>query len=93
MNISLTPEQEEMVNAQIESGLFYAPTQVIDAALRLLQDQAVLHEHRLDDLRKKIAVGLEQIARGEVHTYKSGAEFMRDIKAESRKRPAERKRK
>jgi len=57
----LTPEHEAMVERIIAVGQYTDRDQVIDAALRLLEERA----QRLDRLRASIADGLAAIERGE----------------------------
>jgi len=60
MNVSLTPELEEMVNQKVASGMYSSASEVIREALRLLKEQDMLKEYRLAELRKEIALGIEQ---------------------------------
>ena len=62
MNISLKPEHQQFIQSQIERGKYANADEVISEAFRLLEER----EHRLEELRQKIAVGTEQIARGQV---------------------------
>ena len=87
MNISLTPELEQFVRTQVETGMYQSSSEVVRDGLRLLRQREQLREIRLEELRKQIAVGLEQLERGEYsvldeHTLES-------IKAEGRRRLAE----
>jgi antitoxin ParD1/3/4 len=36
MNVSLTPELEELINQKVSSGLYHSASEVIREALRLL---------------------------------------------------------
>jgi len=83
MNISLTPELEALVHEKVKSGLYHSASEVIRQALRLLEEREQLRQIRLNDLRKEIAIGLEQIERGEVVPFDAEA-----IKAKSRARRA-----
>jgi antitoxin ParD1/3/4 len=65
MNISLTPELEKFVEARVQSGYFQTTSEVIRAGLRLLVEQEQLRELRMEELRKTIRVGLDQLDRGE----------------------------
>lgn len=65
MNVSLTPELEELINQKVSSGLYHSASEVIREALRLLKEQDELRQFRLEQLRKEIAIGLEQLDRGE----------------------------
>ena len=65
MNVSLTPELEKLVNERVQSGLYSSASEVIREALRLLKEQGELRQRRLEELRKEIGIGLEQLNRGE----------------------------
>ena len=64
MTVTLTPEQEALVREKMESGRFGDPTEVIDEALRLLDEQ-----ERLERLRSLMAEGIAQLDRGEGIPY------------------------
>lgn len=65
MNISLTPELENLVNEKVKSGLYNSASEVIRESLRLLQEQDLLKEIRRNELRREIMLGVEQIRNGE----------------------------
>ena len=81
MNVSLTQELEAMVKDKVSSGMYHSASEVIRAGLRLLKDHDQLYEIRLAELRKEIAIGIEQADRGEVAPLD-----MQAIKAEARSR-------
>jgi antitoxin ParD1/3/4 len=62
MYIKIKPELEKFIQAQLESGRFASADDVLDEAFKLLQER----EQRIEELRQKIAVGTEQIAKGKV---------------------------
>lgn len=62
MNISLKPEYEQFIRSQIETGNYASVDEVIDGAFQLLLER----EHRLAELRQKVAIATEQIANGQV---------------------------
>ena len=64
MNVSLTPELEKLVQEKVKSGRYLSASEVVREALRLLQEQDQLRELRLEELRKFVAVGIEQADRG-----------------------------
>jgi antitoxin ParD1/3/4 len=66
MNVSLTPELERFVQDKVRSGRYLSASEVVREALRLLDEQDRLRAFRLEELRREIAVGLEQAERGEV---------------------------
>jgi len=85
MNVSLTKELELLVKDKVRSGMYHSASEVIRAGLRLLKDQDQLYEIRLAELRKEIAVGLEQADRGQTAPMD-----MQAIKAEARSRKGQR---
>ncbi len=62
MNITLKPEIEQFIQAQLATGRFASAEDVINEAFKLLQER----ERRIEELRQKIAVGTEQISKGQV---------------------------
>jgi len=66
MNVSLTPELEKLVQEKVKSGRYLSASEVVREALRLLQEQDQLRELRLEELRKFVAVGVEQADRGQL---------------------------
>ena len=66
MNVSLTPELEQYVHSKVKSGRYLSASEVVREALRLLEERDRLREIRLATLQKEIAIGIEQIDRGEV---------------------------
>ena len=67
MNVTLTPEQENYVQSQLEGGNYDSIQELISEALQLLEERnRVLKQQRLVELRQKIASGTEQIAQGKV---------------------------
>ena len=65
MNVSLTPALEKLVNDRVRSGMYSSASEVVREALRLLNDQEKLRRQKLEDLRKEIQIGIDQIERGE----------------------------
>ena len=90
MNVSLTPELETLVHDKVKSGLYTSASEVVREALRLLRERDELQRQRLDQLRREIAVGVEQLDRGEATAYddQSLKEHFEQIKADGRRRLA-----
>lgn len=80
MNISLTPQLEDLVKRKVESGLYGSASEVMREALRLLDERDRLQAVRLDELRAEIRKGLES---GEPTPLN-----IEEIKARGRKRLA-----
>ena len=77
MNVSLTPELERLVQEKVKSGRYLSASEVVREALRLMQAEDQLRELRLEELRKFIAVGVEQADRGEVAPLDADANLAR----------------
>lgn len=85
MNVNLGPVLDQFVADLLKSGLYQSQSEVLREGLRLLKEREQLKQIRLAELRKEIAIGSEQAARGE---FIDGEEVF----AEIRKRSAGRKR-
>lgn len=83
MNVSLTKELEELVNRKVETGRYLSASEVVREALRLLEERDRLQEIRLEEMRRAIRAGNEQLARGE---HVSGDQVFGEIRAKSRRR-------
>ncbi len=67
MEIKLKPEQEKFISQQIQKGKYQNPEQLISEALNLLEKKLTQTDKiTLEELRQKIEVGREQIAKGQV---------------------------
>ena len=87
MNVSLTPKLEALVAKKVASGLYNSASEVIRDALRLFEEREQLREMRLEELRREIAVGMEQADRGETRPFDETV--VEPIKTEGRKKLAE----
>ena len=65
MNVSLTPELEKLVSERVRSGMYSSASEVVREALRLLTEHEGVRRQKLEELRKEIQIGLDQIERGE----------------------------
>ena len=91
MNISLTPELEEMVRQKVESGMYNSASEVIREALRLLKEQNQMRQQRLEELRREVQIGLDELDQGLGIPLTD--ELIEDIKARGRMRLASKARK
>ena len=66
MSITLKPEQEKIVQTQIQLGKFTTTDQAIDRALRLLEEWDDSEAQWIEETRQKLASASAQIDRGEV---------------------------
>jgi antitoxin ParD1/3/4 len=77
MNVSLTRELEQFVNEKVTTGLYSTASEVIREALRLLRERDELYQCRLEELRKEIAVGIEQADQGKLAPLDAGETLKR----------------
>jgi antitoxin ParD1/3/4 len=60
MNVSLTPELEEMIRLKVESGLYMSASEVVREALRLMEEN-----DRSNEFRRSLEEARTQYDRGE----------------------------
>jgi antitoxin ParD1/3/4 len=66
MNIQLKPEHEQFIQTRLASGRYENADDVIAKALKLLEEWENGYQEWEEETRKKIAVGLAQVERGQV---------------------------
>jgi antitoxin ParD1/3/4 len=65
MNITLEPEQEKFLQEKLKTGKYKTIDEVVIEAFKLLEERDSHYEKWLEETRKKVAVGIEQLERGE----------------------------
>jgi antitoxin ParD1/3/4 len=65
VEIPLSSEFQHFIEQQVATGAYATPSEVVGDALRLLQFHEREREELVSTLRKKIAIGLEQLDRGD----------------------------
>ena len=88
IDVSLTPELDEFVAEKMQSGLYFSVSEVIYEGLRLLKEQEELRRIRLQELKREIYIGVQQLENGQGETFKSVSALIDHVKAEDRKRRA-----
>ena len=86
MNVSLTPELEQLVADKVKSGMYQTSSEVIREGLRLLRER----DQRLQALRLDVGAGFDAVNRGEFTDYDQSnvQELARQVQARGRKRLA-----
>jgi antitoxin ParD1/3/4 len=84
MNVNLGPVLDEFVSNLVNGGTYQSQSEVVREGLRLLKEREDLRELRLAELRREIAIGAEELERGDIV---DGEEVFAGI----RRRSAERK--
>jgi antitoxin ParD1/3/4 len=75
MTIHLPQHREQFVRDLVQSGRYASEDEVIDKALQLLEETD--EQAKLADLRREIAVGIEQADRGELSPFDPHATLAR----------------
>lgn len=90
MNISLTPELEQLVSEKVKSGMYQTASEVVREGLRLLKERD-LH---LEALRREVRAGFKAIERGEFTDYDANSvkDLAERVKSRGRARLADEER-
>lgn len=93
MNVSLTPKLEALIQDKVASGRYNSASEVVREALRLLEEYDRVRTMRLAELRRDIAVGVDQLERGQTtqHDNASLEALAKRIKDSGRKRRGQKK--
>jgi putative addiction module CopG family antidote len=81
--IALRDEDHQFIEEVVKSGRYLSESEVVAEALSELKVREAIRRNRIDDLRAKVRVGLEQADRGEFDKFTAV-----DVKADGRKRLA-----
>jgi antitoxin ParD1/3/4 len=65
MNISLKPEHEQFILAQIATGKYRKLEEVVDIAFRLLEKLNTEYAEWIEETRQKVDVAIVELERGE----------------------------
>lgn len=65
MQVSLTPELEQFIQTQIESGKYSSAEEVVTAGIKLLEERERIYKGRFEELKKEVTIGIEELERGE----------------------------
>jgi antitoxin ParD1/3/4 len=79
MNVNLTPELEELIHDKVNRGPYASASEVVQEALRLLEERDQDRDLRIRELRNKIDQGLASLERGE---GVDGEEFFKALERE-----------
>lgn len=91
MNVSLTAELEQLVNEKVASGMYHSASEVVREGLRLLKERDELRRVQMDEVRRDVMLGVEQIRAGRGKKYARGAELADAIKRRGRQRSKKRR--
>lgn len=90
MNVSLTPQLENLIQEKVDSGLYNSASEVIREALRLLEEKDRLRQLRFDELKKQVASGIDALDHGDYTDLDAGGmeRHMEELKVRGRTRLA-----
>lgn len=77
MNISLTPELEQLINERVKSGLYSSASEVVREGLRLLMERDQLKQMKLEEIRRQVQIGIDASNRGEVLSEEEAIERLK----------------
>ena len=78
MNVSLTPELENIVDQKVKSGQYNSASEVVREGLRLLQQRDDMREAKLNDLRAEIQKGIDDLEAGRIYDGPTAMAEMRE---------------
>jgi antitoxin ParD1/3/4 len=64
MNVSLTPELEQLVHLKVQTGRYTSASEVVREALRLMEARDQARALQDDEIRKRIAAGMASLRAG-----------------------------
>lgn len=76
MNVHLTPELEQLVQAKVQTGRYNSASEVVREALRLMEQRDEVRSIQLQELRTRMDRALAESGRGE---GTDGDEFMQGM--------------
>ena len=84
MEITLTPELEDLLNEQMQTGDYFSPTDILRESLFLLREMKKPRQVRQENLCCEIMKGVDAMREGNYRTYNSADEMMEDVIKEAR---------
>ncbi len=81
MDLLLKPDLREFIQSRMKTGRYCSETEVVEEALRLLEQALGMYALDLETLRSQIAEGLTSLDRGE---GTDGDDFFDDLDASLR---------
>ncbi len=81
MNITLSPELENLVNEELRTGDYFSPSDVLREGLLMLKESKIPREVRRENLRREIQKGIDAMRAGNYTTYNADEldDFVEDI--------------
>lgn len=83
MNVSLSKEFADFVEAQVSSGGYASASEVVRDGLRLLRREQAVQDEKIAILRREIVIGVEEARQGRF-SKQSVVDICAEIDAEER---------
>lgn len=84
MEITLTSELESLINEEMQTGDYFSPSDVLREGLLYLRASRIPKKERLENLKREVQKGIDEIRNGNYQSYNSAEEMMEDIIQEAR---------
>lgn len=78
MQVSLTPELEQFIHAQVEGGLYHSASEVICEGIQMLLERDAMKKQRIEMLNAEIDKGMTSLEAGRVMTGEEAIALLRD---------------
>lgn len=78
MEIPLKPEFESMIRERVGTGQYVTAASVVEEGLLLLELKET-EDRKLEELKREVQVGINQLSRGEYTAYESPSELVVDV--------------
>ncbi|MBV8895474.1 MAG: type II toxin-antitoxin system ParD family antitoxin [Acidobacteriaceae bacterium] len=86
MNVSLTPELEQLISAKVQSGRYSSASEVVREALRLLEEHEASRAAQVAEFNRELGDRLAALDRGETVDPATARATLRQ-KSEQRRKP------
>ncbi len=81
MNISLSPNMEEIVKKRMHGGRYKDPVEVVQEALLLMEEHVAGYQSQLERLRHEVAEGVGELDRGD-YVEQTVSEIIAEVRQE-----------
>jgi antitoxin ParD1/3/4 len=82
MNVSLSAEFAEFVEAEVASGSYASASEVVRDGLRLLRREKAAYDERIEILRREVGIGVEEARAGRL-SKRSVADIAAELDADA----------
>lgn len=85
ISVSLPDSVRQFLEKQVDTGRYRSVGEYVAALIEADERRAAQNSSGEEELRRELAVGIEQLDRGEYVEYKSAEQLAEEIKADGRK--------